>query len=56
MLHLIGVALHEQKRAIEAGNQDYDFLSRACGQAKESGKSKKGDIMTLILTWLLKAV
>ena len=42
VLHLIGLALHEQKSAIEAGNHEFDFLSRACGQAKDTAKTKKG--------------
>ena len=42
MLHIIGVALHEQKRAMKTGNQDFDFLSRASQPMIEAGKVKKG--------------
>jgi len=51
VLHLIGIGLHEQKRAIEEGNRHYDFLSRACKPSVDA-KSKKGKIIvpTYILT------
>lgn len=42
VLHLIGIALHEQKRAIEDGNHQFDFLSKACKSGSDTGKSKKG--------------
>lgn len=29
VLHLVGLALHEQRRAIRDGNHSFDFLSRA---------------------------
>ena len=44
ILHLIGLALHEQKSAIETGNHEYEFLSRAC-------ESFKRDIYRMFLSF-----
>ncbi|XP_053394416.1 E3 ubiquitin-protein ligase UBR2-like isoform X2 [Mercenaria mercenaria] len=41
ILHLIGLALHEQRRAITDGNNSFDFLSKACGQLKDGGHARK---------------
>ncbi|KAL4237392.1 hypothetical protein ACF0H5_002110 [Mactra antiquata] len=41
VLYLIGLALHEQRRAITDGVDSFDFLSKACGQTKDSTKVRK---------------
>ncbi|XP_052273758.1 E3 ubiquitin-protein ligase UBR2-like isoform X2 [Dreissena polymorpha] len=41
VLHLIGMGLHEQKRAIEEGNRQFDFLTRICTPSSLHSKAKK---------------
>ncbi|XP_064603615.1 E3 ubiquitin-protein ligase UBR2-like isoform X2 [Liolophura sinensis] len=65
ILHLIGLALHEQRRAIVDGNTEFDFLSKATKRGKSilyyletlvGDPNITHDAQKDLLTWVLKTL